>query len=78
MTYKVRTFSEEFIDKQVEIGNKAYEGWIGAGQTSVNNLKNSYNSENNPNFDPETKFYVFKEDEMVGFLPANLQPKKGR
>ena len=45
------------------------ERWIGYGQTPVDRLKENYAREN---FDPETRLYCFKGDEMVGYIGANV------
>lgn len=73
MTYEIRTYSEEYLEKQFEIGNSHLKDWPGTGQTQVDNLKQYYARDN---FDPETKFYAFKDGEMVGFQTATIKPLK--
>ncbi|MCE7733651.1 MAG: hypothetical protein GPJ54_02155, partial [Candidatus Heimdallarchaeota archaeon] len=73
MTYVIKNYSEEYLQKQFEIGNSILSSWSGATQTSVENLKQVYSAEN---FDPETKLYAFKDDEMVGFITATIKPLK--
>ena len=71
--YEIRTFQKEYLEKQFEIGNKILSEWPGTGQTSVENLTHLYSG---VNFDPETKFYAFQDDEMVGFQTATIKPRK--
>ncbi|MHA2031877.1 MAG: hypothetical protein ACW99A_20485 [Candidatus Kariarchaeaceae archaeon] len=73
MSYEIRNYKEEYLEKHVEIGTAVYKDWIGQVQTTVDQLKQVYSGEN---FDPETKFYAFKDDKMVGFLTATVQPQE--
>ncbi|MHA2251701.1 MAG: hypothetical protein ACXAD7_15160 [Candidatus Kariarchaeaceae archaeon] len=73
MSYEIKGYSEEYIEKQAEIGAEVIDKWFLAGQTNAENLKQVYSQEN---FDRETKFYAFKENEMVGFLTSTIQPKE--
>ncbi|MHA2251184.1 MAG: hypothetical protein ACXAD7_12545 [Candidatus Kariarchaeaceae archaeon] len=73
MPYDIRNYKEEYLEKHVEIGTAIYKKWTGQVQSSIEQLKQSYSGEN---FDPTTKFYAFKGDEMVGFLTASIQPKE--
>ncbi len=73
MTYIIKSYSEDFLEKQVEIGSSILENWPGTGQTDVEGLKQRYAMDD---FDPETKFYAFKDDEMVGFLTATIKANK--
>lgn len=74
MSYTIKTYEESFIDKQVELGIKATENWVGYSMTTVENLRNSYSQED---FDPETRLYAFKGDEMVGFLTCYIAEVDG-
>jgi hypothetical protein len=67
--YQIKSYDESYIEKQVEIGTSFAERWIGYGQTQVERLKEVYSREN---FDPETRLYCFKGDELVGFIGANV------
>ena len=67
--YEIKPYDESYIEKQVEIGMSFAERWIGYGQTQVERLKEAYSREN---FDPETRLYCFKGDEMVGYIGANV------
>jgi hypothetical protein len=73
MTYVIKNYSEDFLEKQVEIGTIMLENWSGAGQTNVKGLKQRYAMDD---FDPETKLYAFKDDELIGFLTATIKVKK--
>ncbi|MHA2276782.1 MAG: hypothetical protein ACXAC2_13500, partial [Candidatus Kariarchaeaceae archaeon] len=67
----IKNYSEDYLEQQYEIGNSVLSKWPGAGQTSVENLKQAYSREN---FDPELKFYAFKDNEMVGFCTSAQIP----
>jgi hypothetical protein len=67
--YTIKQYDESFIDKQVEIGNTFANRWISYGQTPVDRLRERYSADD---FDPETRLYCFKGDEMVGFIGANV------
>lgn len=73
MSYTIKNYSEEYLEKQYEIGNEILSQWSGAGQSSVENLKQAYSQEG---FDPEMKFYAFKGDEMVGFCTSAQIPNQ--
>ncbi len=68
--YKIKPYNEAFIEKQVEIGNYYAQKWITYGQSSVEQVKEVYSRDS---FDPETRLYCFKGDEMVGYIGANIQ-----
>jgi len=68
--YLIKQYDESFIEKQVEIGNTYANRWIAYGQTPVEQVKERYSAED---FDPETRLYCFKGDEMVGFIGANIR-----
>lgn len=67
--YTIKPYNESFIEKQVEIGNHFAQKWIAYGQSSVEQVKEVYSRET---FDPETRLYCFKGDEMVGYIGANI------
>ena len=67
--YTIKPYDESFIEKQVEIGNTFANRWISYGQTPVEQLRERYSAED---FDPETRLYCFKGDEMIGFIGANI------
>ncbi|MCK4896201.1 MAG: hypothetical protein KAS47_05290 [Candidatus Heimdallarchaeota archaeon] len=68
--YTIKPYDESYIEKQVEIGNYFAQKWITYGQSSVDQVKEVYSRDN---FDPETRLYCFKGDEMVGYIGATIQ-----
>jgi hypothetical protein len=68
--YKIKPYDESYIEKQVEIGNYFAEKWITYGQSTIEQVKEVYSRDN---FDPETRLYCFKEEEMVGYIGATIQ-----
>lgn len=75
MPYTIKNYSEDYLEQQYELGNSVLSKWPGAGQSSVDNLKQAYSGEN---FDPEMKFYAFNGEELVGFCtaaPVQNQPE---
>lgn len=73
MPYTIKNYSEDYLEQQFELGNSVLSKWTGAGQTSVDNLKQAYSAES---FDPELKFYAFKGEELVGFCTTNPIPNQ--
>jgi len=70
--YKIKSYQEEFLEAQEKVGKEATKDWHGFGQTPAAQLKQYYSGEG---FDPETKLYAFKGDEMVGFLTSTIVPE---
>ncbi|MBY9002294.1 MAG: hypothetical protein KGD64_15345 [Candidatus Heimdallarchaeota archaeon] len=68
--YTIKPYDESYIEKQVEIGNHFAQKWITYGQSSVEQVKQAYSRDN---FDPETRLYCFKGNEMVGYIGATIQ-----
>ncbi|MHA1516045.1 MAG: hypothetical protein ACTSPF_10965, partial [Candidatus Heimdallarchaeaceae archaeon] len=68
--YKIKPYDESYIEKQVEIGNYFAQKWITYGQSSVDQVKELYSRDN---FEPETRLYCFKGNEMVGYIGATTQ-----
>jgi len=68
--YNIKPYNESYIEKQVEIGNFYAQKWITYGQSSVEQVKELYSRDN---FDPETRLYCFKGEEMVGYIGATIQ-----
>jgi hypothetical protein len=64
---EIKTFSEEYLEKQYEIGHQNLSTWLGARQTPVSRLRELYSKND---FNPETKFYAIENNEVVGFIPA--------
>lgn len=71
--YVIKTYQEKFIEDQVRIGTEVSKNWLLFGQTPVDRLKEAYSQ---PDFDPETRLYCFKGEEMVGFLTSRVIPEK--
>ncbi len=71
--YIIKTYQEEFIEDQVKIGTEVSKNWQLFGQTPVDRLKEAYSQ---PDFDPETRLYCFKGDEMIGFLTTRVIPEQ--
>ncbi len=67
--YKIKSYQEEFLEAQEKVGKEATKDWGMFGQTPAAQLKQYYSQEG---FDPETKLYAFKEDELVGFLTSSI------
>lgn len=75
MTYVIKTYQEGFLDQQFKIGSAKYDKWRMGGQTRISQLQQTYS---HPDFDPETRFYAFLEDEMVAFLNASDKKESER
>ncbi len=71
--YELKHYQEGFIENQVKIGTEVCKGWQLFGQTNAERLKEVYSQ---PEFDPETRLYCFKGEEMVGFLTTSILPEK--
>ncbi len=70
--YEIKTYNEKFLEAQEEVGKTATKEWQGFGQSSADRLKTIYSQEG---FDPETKFYAFEGDKLVGFLTSIIVPE---
>lgn len=70
--YEIKTYQEEFLEAQEEVGKEATKEWQAFGQSSKERLKELYSQES---FDPETKFYAFEGDKLVGFLTSTIVPE---
>jgi len=66
--YDIKSYQESFLEAQEKVGTEATKDWRGFGQTPATRLKQIY-------FDPETKLYAFKGDELVGFLTSTIVPE---
>ena len=71
--YSIKTYQEDFIEDQFKIGIEVSKDWQLFGQTPVESLKEVYSQEG---FDPETRLYCFKGEEMVGFLTSAVLPEQ--
>ena len=63
--YVIKSFQPEFIEQQVAVGQIVVKDWKYIDQTPAEQLQVTYSQ---PEFDPETRLYCFKEDKLVGFL----------
>ncbi|NPD89011.1 MAG: hypothetical protein HGN29_09805 [Asgard group archaeon] len=68
--YEIRKYDESYIEDQVRIGTLLAERTFTYGQSSVEQIKQVYARED---FDPETRLYCFKGDELVGFIGARVR-----
>ncbi|MDH5646334.1 MAG: hypothetical protein OEZ01_10020, partial [Candidatus Heimdallarchaeota archaeon] len=71
---EIRTFDPSYIESQVELGKNVTKNWKTFTQTSSEQLKRSYTNEN---FDPETRLYAFKDNQLVGFLTSSVNKQTG-
>ncbi|OLS22057.1 MAG: hypothetical protein HeimC2_31110 [Candidatus Heimdallarchaeota archaeon LC_2] len=71
MGYEIKFYSEDYLPKHVEIGESVYKYWKGGAQSSVFQLKKAY-----ADIDPETKYYAFQGDRLVGFQTASILDMK--
>ncbi len=67
--YTIKPYNESYIEKQVEIGTHFANKWIAYGQSSVEQVKERYARDD---FDPDTRLYCFRGEEMVGYIGANV------
>lgn len=69
-TYRLTTYSPDFLEKHYEIGHHRLNSWLGARQSPIQRLQQVYSG---PDFDPETRFYALKDGEVIGFLPSKIR-----
>lgn len=69
MSYELKNYSESYLERQFEIGNKHISTWLGGQQTPVDRLRKIYSQDD---FDPETKYYALQDGQVVGFIPAKI------
>jgi hypothetical protein len=68
--YIIKGYNESFIEDQVKIGRTLAERTFTYAQSTVEQINQTYSRED---FDPETRLYCFKGDEMVGFIGARVR-----
>ncbi|MHA2255531.1 MAG: GNAT family N-acetyltransferase, partial [Candidatus Heimdallarchaeaceae archaeon] len=68
--YEIRKYDESYIEDQVKIGMMLAERTFTYRQSSVEQVKQAYSRED---FDPETRLYCFKGDELVGYIGARVR-----
>ncbi|MHA2308336.1 MAG: hypothetical protein ACXABJ_03580 [Candidatus Heimdallarchaeaceae archaeon] len=71
--YIIKSYKEGFEEEQENVGVKVAQDWINAHQTPADRLKEVYSQ---PEFDPETRYYCFKGDKMVGFLTSKVMKEE--
>ncbi|MBU7012052.1 MAG: GNAT family N-acetyltransferase [Theionarchaea archaeon] len=69
MTYIIKSYQEEFLDAQEQVGREVTKNWTPFIQTPAEQLKQIYSQ---PDFDPETRHYCFKNSKLVGFLTSSV------
>lgn len=74
MTYVLKNYQEEFLEAQERVGKEATKDWKSFAQTPAEQLRQIYSQ---PDFDPETRHYCFKDGELVGFLPSAVLKEEG-
>jgi hypothetical protein len=68
--YIIKEYDESYIEDQVRVGLTLAERTFTYGQSNVEQIKQVYSRED---FDPETRLYCFKDDELVGFIGARIR-----
>ena len=71
--YEIRKYDESYIEDQVKIGMMLAERTFTYRQSSVEQVKQAYSRED---FDPETRLYCFKGDELVGYIGARVREEE--
>ena len=67
--YEIKIYEAGFEEAQAQLGTELTQDWQDFGQTPADRLKQYYSAED---FDPETRLYAFKGEEMVGFIVARI------
>ncbi len=70
MTYTITSYRKGFSDAQERVGTTVTKDWTFFAQTPADQLEQAYSQ---PDFDPETRHYCFKDDELVGFLTSSVE-----
>lgn len=69
--YQIKTYEKGIEEEQAALGEKITADWIDYQQSNAEYLKTVYARED---FDPETRFYAFKDDKLVGYLVSKILP----
>ncbi len=69
--YEIKIYEKGFEDAQAQLGTEARTDWTDFGQTPAERLKEYYARDD---FDPETRLYAFKGEELVGFIVSKVLP----
>ena len=67
--YTIKYYQKGFEEDQERIGLIVSKSFIAPYQTLARYLKQDYSREG---FDPETRLYAFKGEEMVGFITSKI------
>lgn len=67
--YVIKSYEKGFEIDQEKVGKEVAKSFIQPHQTNAERLKELYSQED---FDPETRLYAFKDNEMLGFLTAKI------
>lgn len=70
--YKLQLYQKGIEEAQSSLGREVTEKWEDFHQSSAEYLQNVYSR---PDFDPETRLYAFKDDELVGFMVSRVVPE---
>lgn len=70
MTYTIKPYDASFLDQQVAIGSQVLKNYRGRTQASKQQLLELYAQ---VGFDPETKWYAFLGEDMVGFVTSKIE-----
>ena len=72
--YTLKNYQKGFEQEQASVGFQVAQSWQYAHQTPAERLMVVYSK---PEFDPETRHYCFKGEEMIGFLTSKvIEPKE--
>jgi len=69
--YVIKHYQAGYEVDQERVGKEVAQSFVFPHQTPAERLKQLYSAEN---FDPQTRLYAFKGDEMVGFLTSSILP----
>ncbi|MFX1537452.1 MAG: hypothetical protein ACFFDI_24860 [Promethearchaeota archaeon] len=67
--YLLKTYQEEFIEKQEKVGKEATKSWVAYEQSPADRLRKRYSRSD---FDPEIRHYAFLDDELIGFQTSEV------
>jgi hypothetical protein len=70
MTYTITSYKKAFLGAQERVGITVTKDWKFFAQTPADQLKQAYSQ---PDFDPATRHYCFKDSELVGFLTSKVE-----
>jgi hypothetical protein len=72
--FTLKSYEKGYEEEQAEVGYEVASTWSFAHQTPPEVLREVYSQ---PDFDPKTRHYCFKDGKMVGFLTSKvIEPKE--